>query len=205
MSAKMIAITGRSGSGKSKVAAYYRSLGYPVCDADLVAREIVQTDPDCLAKLCERFGTDILHQDGSLNRRLLANKAFATPEGTKALTDITHPAIIRSILQQRAASTNALFFVDGAVIVGHTLQHFCDKIILVSTSDALAVQRICSRDAISPEMAQRRLDAQTPLSVLREAADYEIENTTTEHNLLQQADTVLQMLTDKEIYEEKTL
>lgn len=205
MSTKMIAITGRSGSGKSRVAAYYRSLGYEVCDADLVAREIVQTDPDCLALLCSRFGSDILNEDGSLNRRLLANKAFATPEGTQALTDITHPAIIRSILRQCEACTKEIFFVDGAVIVGHELQKFCQKIILVSAGDELAVQRICSRDGISPEMAQRRLDAQTPLAVLRAAADYEIENTATEHQLLQQADTVLRQITDKEPYEEKTL
>ena len=67
------------------------------------------------------------------------------------------------------------------------------------------MQRICSRDGISPEMAQRRLDAQTPLAVLRAAADYEIENTATEHQLLQQADAVLRQITDKEPYEEKTL
>ena len=95
---KAIAITGRSGSGKSTVSAYYGSLGYPVLDADRTAREVTRPGGPCLAQLCDAFGSDILLPDGTLDRGCLAARAFATPEGTRRLTDITHPAIIRSCL-----------------------------------------------------------------------------------------------------------
>lgn len=118
---KVIAVTGRSGSGKSTVSAYYGSLGYPVLDADRTAREVTRPGGPCLAQLCDAFGSDILRPDGTLDRDCLAARAFATPEGTRRLTDITHPAIIRELLDGVAAaqSTGVPFvFVDGAVIVG---------------------------------------------------------------------------------------
>ncbi len=63
---KVIAITGRSGSGKSTVSAYYGSLGYPVLDADRTAREVTRPGGPCLAQLCDAFGSDILLPDGTL-------------------------------------------------------------------------------------------------------------------------------------------
>ena len=67
---KVIAITGRSGSGKSTVSAYYGSLGYPVLDADRTAREVTRPGGPCLAQLCDAFGSDILLPDGTLDREM---------------------------------------------------------------------------------------------------------------------------------------
>ena len=55
---KVIAITGRSGSGKSTVSAYYGSLGYPVLDADRTAREVTRPGGPrlCTVVRCIRFG-----------------------------------------------------------------------------------------------------------------------------------------------------
>lgn len=196
----LVAITGRSGSGKSRVGQLYRSLGYAVCDADAVAREVLQPGSDCLPALCERFGADILDENGCVKRRLLADRAFATREGTAALTGITHPEIIRRILAQRdeaAAAGQKLFFADGAVIVGHALEKHCDRIILVETSDETAVRRICARDGISPEMAARRLAAQTKPEILRAAADYTIRNDGGEAALRLAALDVLRALSEE--------
>ena len=134
---KVIAITGRSGSGKSTVSAYYGSLGYPVLDADRTAREVTRPGGPCLAQLCDAFGSDILLPDGTLDRGCLAARAFATPEGTRRLTDITHPAIIRELLDGVAAaqSTGVPFvFVDGAVIVVEAFEQYCDAIIVVTAA-----------------------------------------------------------------------
>ena len=172
---KVIAITGRSGSGKSTVSAYYGSLGYPVLDADRTAREVTRPGGPCLAQLCDAFGSDILLPDGTLDRGCLAARAFATPEGTRRLTDITHPAIIRELLDSVAAaqSTGVPFvFVDGAVIVGEAFEQYCDAIIVVTASEREAVSRIVLRDGISKQAARMRLAAQTPEDVLRAAADY---------------------------------
>ena len=198
---KVIAITGRSGSGKSTVSAYYGSLGYPVLDADRTAREVTRPGGPCLAQLCDAFGSDILLPDGTLDRGCLAARAFATPEGTRRLTDTTHPAIIRELLDGVAAaqSTGVPFvFVDGAVIVGEAFEQYCDAIIVVTASEREAVSRIVLRDGISKQAARMRLAAQTPEDVLRAAADYIIANTGDGRHLRAAAQAVLERLLAKE-------
>ena len=110
---------------------------------------------------------------------MLADRAFATPEGTRFLTETTQPEILRQIesrLEQAAASGAPFTFVDGAVIVGTPFEARCDHLLLVTAPYESSVQRICARDGITPEMARRRLDAQTPLETLRAAATAEIVN-----------------------------
>ena len=119
-----------------------------------------------LPRLAQRFGADILKADGTLDRRLLADRAFATPEGKAALDSLTHPEIVRRIRAAKQAAQDAgapLFVLDGAVIVGTAP---------VETS----VARSVARDGISAEMAARRLNAQTPESTLTAQADYVLRN-----------------------------
>lgn len=97
---KIVGITGRSGCGKSSATKFLAGQGYPCIDADLIARQILLPGSPCLAALRERFGDDILDTNGTLQRRLLADRAFATPEGTRALTDITQPEILRRIEEE---------------------------------------------------------------------------------------------------------
>ena len=177
------------------------SLGYPVLDADRTAREVTRPGGPCLAQLCDAFGSDILLPDGTLDRGCLAARAFATPEGTRRLTDITHPAIIRELLDSVAAaqSTGVPFvFVDGAVIVGEAFEQYCDAIIVVTAPEREAVSRIVLRDGISKQAARMRLAAQTPEDVLRAAADYIIANTGDGRHLRAAAQAVLERLLAKE-------
>ena len=170
-----LGITGCSGCGKSTVTAVFAAKGVPLADADQISREILLPGSPLLPRLAQRFGADILHPDGSLDRRLLADRAFATPEGKAALDGMTHPEIlgrIRAAKQQAAQEGHRLFVLDGAVIVGTAAQQECDRLCVVTAPFATSVARIVARDGISPEMAARRLNAQTPEQTLTQNADY---------------------------------
>ena len=133
----------------------------------------------CIPQLTERFGADILDEEGHLRRRLLADRAFKTAEGTKALSSITHPAIVAELNRQgcQAEQQGAdLYFVDGAVIIGSPFEKECNGFVVVTAPLEASVARICARDGIAPEMARRRLDAQMPEQELLRWADYEIRN-----------------------------
>ena len=165
---KVVGITGRSGCGKSSATNFLREKGYPCIDADLVAREVLLPGSPCIAQLQQVFGADIADENGTLRRRLLADRAFATPEGTAALTDITQPEILRRIdaaLDEARRGGADLAFVDGAVIVGTPFE--------------------------AREMARRRLDAQTPLETLRAAATAELVNDSTPDALREKLRSVL--------------
>ena len=186
----VVGLTGRSGCGKSSVSAWLAGQGIPCIDADGISREILQPGSGCLPLLQNAFGSDIVDNSGALRRRLLANRAFATPE-------ITHPEIlarIRTRVAEARAAGAEFCFVDGAVIVGTPFAGECDRLAVVTAPYEQSVARICRRDGISPEMARRRLDAQTAERTLLEAADYVIHNNGTLADLEQQCRALLQDL-----------
>ena len=198
---KIVGITGRSGCGKSSATKFLAQQGYPCIDADQVAREVMLPGSPCLAALQAHFGADILDETGALRRRLLADRAFDTPEGTRLLTELTQPEILRRIeadLQCAQGAGAELAFVDGAVIVGSPFQARCDELVLITAPYEVSVQRICARDGIAPEMARRRLDAQTPLEQLRAAATVEIANDGTPQQLQARIRELLQTLRKEE-------
>ena len=89
----LVGLTGGIGAGKSTVAELLRTRGAVLVDADLIARQIVERGQPTLAALVERFGPEILQDDGTLNRQALADLAFADDDGKEALNAITWPAI----------------------------------------------------------------------------------------------------------------
>ena len=185
-----VGITGRSGCGKSTVTACFAARGVPVADADQISRQVLQPGSPVLAQLAARFGADILSGEGVLDRRLLADRAFATPEGKADLDAITHPAIVRRIEAARQAAQAAgspLFVIDGAVLVGSVIDGIWDRLIVVTAPYEVSVARIVARDGIRPEMARRRLDAQLPEAALAARADIVLANDGTQEQLRRQA------------------
>ncbi len=196
----VIAVTGLSGSGKSTVCSHYSSMGYTVIDADKVAREVLQKGSECIAKLIEVFGADVVDTNGEVNRKLLAERAFATKQGAKALTDITHPQIVKKLLQGVAAAKNSaqpFVFVDGAVIIGGMFQKYCDEFIVVSAPRQAAIDRLVARDGLSIEDAEKRLSVQNTPQQLEKFATYTIQNDGVKTELLKKADTVLAQIIKK--------
>ena len=176
-----LGITGRSGCGKSTVTAVFSARGVPLADADQISRDILLPGSPLLPALAAQFGADILRPDGTLDRRLLADRAFATAEGKAALDRLTHPEIvarIRAAKQAAQAAGAPLFVLDGAVIVGTAAQAECDRLCVVTAPFESSVARIVARDGIAPEMARRRLNAQTPEQTLTRHADYILRNDT---------------------------
>ena len=81
-----LGITGRSGCGKSTVTGVFSAHGVPLADADQISREILLPGSPLLPRLAQRFGADILKADGTLDRRLLADRAFAFRGGKAGST-----------------------------------------------------------------------------------------------------------------------
>ena len=174
MSEKIIvALTGQSGSGKSSLGRYFAGQGYTVIDCDKVAAE-VHSDKECQNALRSAFGDDAV-KNGVVDKSVLSQKAFSSPENLKKLTDITHPFIIKNILatiDEAVQSGEKLVIVDGAVIIGHDFEKYCDKFIVVTCDKEKQYRRLMARDNITLEKAQNRIAKQTPLEVMLGKADF---------------------------------
>jgi dephospho-CoA kinase len=180
LSKPVIGLTGPTGAGKSTVAAAFRKLGCIVVDADLAARTIADR-PDCLDRLKSAFGTDIVRRNNSLDRQKLAGRAFSSPENTRKLNRITHPAIIaeckRHISAALASECKAVI-LDAPLLFESGTQDLCDATVAVITPDASRRKRIMTRDGIPEEAARKRMAAQHGNDYYRRKADYTFDGST---------------------------
>ena len=158
-----IGLTGPTGSGKTMAALWLAERGAAVIDCDLLARRVTAPGSPTLAKLAEVFGKEILAEDGTLDRALLAKRAFSDTEATKRLNAVTHPAILALVAAQldelRAADT-AVAVIDAPLLYESGLDRICDGVLAVLADREVRLRRICERDGIDREAGLRRMAAQ---------------------------------------------
>lgn len=175
----IIGLTGSIASGKSTVAKMLKDLGLPIIDADQVARLVVEPGTETLSKIAKVFGKDILHENGELDRVKLGNIIFHNPSKRKELNDIIHPAIRKEMLRQRDEwidKGEKHIVMDIPLLFESRLQHFVEKILVVSVTEDTQLKRLMERNHLSREEAKARIDSQLPLSIKEEGADAVIYN-----------------------------
>lgn len=155
-------LTGQTGAGKTTVAELLSKKGFKVIDCDIVARKIVEKGSPVLEKLKAKFGEDIILDDGTLNRKKLAEKAFSTKENEKLLNSITHPAITKLVRKEIVEQKDKykVFVIDAAVLFESELYGYCSKNIVVTADESIRLKRIIERDSITEEQALLRINAQ---------------------------------------------
>ena len=170
----VIGLTGQTGSGKSTVA---KLLGFESINADEVAHEVL-LDPRVKNELCGRFGQDILDDNGEINRGELAKKAFANPNSLAMLGAITHPAIIKEILDRielLEGRGEKIILLDAPTLFESGAHKMCSKTIFVTADGQIRKKRIMERDGLSEQAAELRLRAQKTDDFYK-SADYKIIN-----------------------------
>lgn len=176
---KIIGLTGGIGSGKSTVAQLLVQQGWVLVDADRIARDIVEPGQPALTELADAFGQDILLPNGSLDRGLLASRAFASREKTDLLNSITHPRIQEETQARfEAARQGGADFVvyDMPLLVDKGLHKDMDATIVVDVDVEERVRRLVEYRGLEEGDARRRIAAQIPDDVRRAAADFVIDN-----------------------------
>ncbi|WP_146551093.1 MULTISPECIES: dephospho-CoA kinase [Rummeliibacillus] len=190
----IIGLTGSIASGKSTVAKMFQELGIPIVDADIVARVVVEPGTETLGKIVEAFGKEILKDNGELNRAKLGDIIFHNPSKRKELNDIMHPAIRKEMLRQRdewLEKGEQHVVMDIPLLFESRLQHFVEKILVVSVSEDTQLARLMERNHLSEEEARARIASQLPLSEKEKGADAVIYNN---GNLENTRDQLLQIL-----------
>ncbi|MDK8898621.1 MULTISPECIES: dephospho-CoA kinase [Corynebacterium] len=194
---KLIGLTGGIGSGKSTVAQLLVRHGWELVDADQIARDIVEPGQPALAELAQAFGDDILQEDGSLDRGLLASRAFASREKTAVLNSITHPRINEETQARfdAARQAGADFVVyDMPLLVDKGLHKDMDATIVVDVDAEERVRRLVAYRGLDEEDARRRIAAQIPDDVRRAVADFIIDNNGPREALDEQVEGVVEKL-----------
>ncbi len=175
----IIGLTGSIASGKSTVSSMLKALGYPIIDADIVARMVVEKGTTTLAMIHQAFGDEVLATDGSLNREKLGSIIFSSPIKRKRLNDIIHPAIRTEMLRQKEELLKAghpTIIMDIPLLFESKLQSYVEKIIVVTVTEETQLKRLMARNGYSLEDAKARIQSQLPLSIKEKGADAVIYN-----------------------------
>lgn len=184
-----IGLTGGIGSGKSTVAHMLQDKGFPIIDADAIARHIVEPGQPALLELVDAFGPAILIGE-KLNRAKLAEIAFATESATGVLNSITHPRIREETHRQFAsaeASGEKAVIYDMPLLVDLGLHKDMDLTVVVTVDVDTRVQRLIHRGLTEAD-ARRRIAAQISDEARNAAADVLIDNNGTLEDLARQVD-----------------
>lgn len=171
-----LALSGGIGAGKSTIANVLRGLGVFVVDADQLAREVLSPSHPVYEAVLANFGTDLTLPDRSLDRHLLAQRAFSSPESTLLLNSLTHPAISAlawELLKSAPQGSCALY--DVPLLTTYEDASLFDVVIMVSAPEEVRVSRLISR-GLSEEDARSRIRSQISDIERRKLASIWVEN-----------------------------
>ena len=177
----ILGITGSSGAGKSTVCEILeRKYNSQTINADKIAKQLSIHGTNYLQEIVQKFGNDILLEDGELDRKKLANIIYSNPKKRDELNNITFKYIKSEIKSQIEKSNNNIIAIDAPLLLEANLQEICDRTIAVISVDRdLQIKRIIKRDNIDKEHAIARLNAQHPNEFYMKSCDNTLINNET--------------------------
>lgn len=185
----VLGLTGNIGCGKSSLSTIFSNEGINIIDADIIARQIY-TDEKLLKKVYDTFGDDIKNNDGSLNRKALGKIVFNDDEKLIELNKLTHPVIRQKVSDEidgYKKRNKKIAILDAALLVESDYLSFIDKLLVVTCSEDIQIERIKKRDNCSTEDALSRIKSQMNQEDKVKYADYIIDNSGTIDELKEKA------------------
>lgn len=176
---KIIGLTGQTGAGKSTVCKALEKNGYFHIDADKVYWSLLSAGSPLMQSLKTAFGDDILFSDGTLNKKVLAEKAFSSPQNTELLSKVTHPAVIEeinSIIKAKETENYNGILIDAIGLFESGANKICDFTVAIVAPNDIRLKRIVKRDNISEADALLRINAQKDEKFFKENADFVLRN-----------------------------
>ncbi|CAF0990536.1 unnamed protein product [Rotaria sordida] len=160
----VIGLTGGIGSGKSSIARRLEKLGAAIINCDKLGHETYKVDTDVYKKIIATFGEEIVNPiDRSIDRKILGNKVFQSPDELKKLTDIVWPAILnltKERIEYLFKEGKRIIVLDAAVLLEAQWTEAVNEIWIASIPPKEAIRRVVERDHLSSDEAKRRLSNQ---------------------------------------------
>lgn len=197
---QIVGLTGNIGSGKSAVADCFASLGATIIDADLLARKAVEPNSPALGEIVSSFGAGILTDKGELNRKQLAGIIYSDPQARQKLEQILHPQVRALFLselesvRQKQLQPKLIVFVIPLLFEGKISYPEIEKVLLVSSSKKLCLERIQKRDNRDLTTAEKIYSTQLPPEKKEKLADYVIYNNSTIEALKLEVEKIFKLL-----------
>jgi len=177
----VIGITGGIGSGKGVATEFFRRGGAEIIDADEIARELTQPHCPLVAEIVSAFGAGVQREDGSLDRKRLAQLVFNDAESLERINALTHPPIMAAVrcrLEEAAgAGGRRIACVVAPLLLEAGGRDLVDRLLVMWAEEGERVRRVMERDGLSEDEVRQRMAAQMPAEEQRGQADWVVDTT----------------------------
>lgn len=175
----ILGLTGSIATGKSTVSRLFKEYGFPIVDADVGARAVVEIGTPGLKAVVDFFGVEILQENGELDRAALGKKIFADKEKRTKLNDLLKPYIRQWIAEQKNNAIEAkvpLVILDIPLLYEANYQEMMDEVMVVAVSQDVQLERLMKRDKRTRDEALQRIHSQMSIEEKVSLADCVIDN-----------------------------
>lgn len=189
----LVGLTGGIAAGKSSVAKRWVELGGHEIDADVLARQALEVGSAGLAKVVEAFGSELLLSDGTLNRQMLAEIVFNSPEKRKVLEAIVHP-IVRRLAAEALAKLEdgSIAIYTVPLLVEASVELPFDFVVTVEAPNDKQIDRMVKNRGMSPQEAAARIASQASAAERANRADVILNSNQSLGRLLDDAEALWQ-------------
>lgn len=200
---KFIGITGGVGAGKSEILKYIkRHYKCEIYLADEAAHEVKRTGTECFDRLVTLLGSDIVGEDGGINKAVMADKIFGDEELLRQVNEIVHPAVKDYLMAKYEAALEnpdiELFFVEAALLIEAGYKELVDEMWYIYADRNVRRKRLMYSRGYSEEKIQNIMDNQLTEEEFREACDFVIDNSGLLADSYRQIDKKLEAFTWQE-------
>ena len=152
---KVIGITGKTGSGKTKFASLLaKKINCQHIIVDLIGHEAL-FNPKILNDLCDKFGKGILDKSGKIDRKKVGEIVFAQKDKMQELTDLTW-GYMKKELNSILSQDEKFVILDWVLLPDTEYWDKCDFKILINSENIERKNKVLERDNISEEYFQKR-------------------------------------------------
>lgn len=172
-----VGLTGGIGCGKTTVSSLFANLGVPIIDADEISRSLTQSNQAVLQQIEQTFGSDILLENGELNRIELKARIFTNPFAKKQLEAILHPQIFAEISKKIQQLSNNYCIISIPLLFETNAQSLVNRILVIECDLPTQIARVQKRDNLPVEQIQAIIDSQASAAFRKANADDLLNNT----------------------------
>ena len=172
----IIGLTGGIGSGKSVVGNFFTELGIDVIDADLISRNILDTNKKARKLFVKSFGNEFIDKKGNVDREQLRTTIFDDKEKKMSLESIIHPLVREEIINFTEQSKSIYKIVMVPLIYETQSSNFYEKIIVIDCDEQEQIERASKRDGKSKENILSIIKTQASRNERNSIADFIILN-----------------------------